>query len=197
MGKCRVLRSLQREGPIKTEYHPQWKVVLWAEKPASRGILSCQEKDNGGQGTGSHGSGVPSSSWAWLAIPFHSSESWKSSQHSAPFIQPPVPQNIQRLRRGPGMAHTGICLPKTEHRWATLERACTLSWGNAEPWKAWGRGRDTTQGVRDRGQTLSSEWLTPEPVTFNQPHICGIPRFVRSRPGGNREKKDQTHFWSG
>lgn len=69
MRKCRVLRGLQREGPIKMEFHPQQEVVLWAEKPASMGVLSYQEKDSGGQWTGSRGSSVPSSSWACLAIP--------------------------------------------------------------------------------------------------------------------------------
>lgn len=70
MGKCRGLRGLQREGPIKMRFHTQWEVVLWAEKPASRCTqLSGEGQWWPGQETGSRGSGVPSSSWACLAIP--------------------------------------------------------------------------------------------------------------------------------
>lgn len=69
MGKCRGLRCLQRESPIKTRFHTQCKVVLWAEKPASRYTQFSGGQWWPGQGTGSCGSGVPSSSWACLAIP--------------------------------------------------------------------------------------------------------------------------------
>lgn len=53
---------------------------------------------------------------------------------------------------------------------------------------------DATQGARHRGQALSSESLTPEPVTFTQPHSRGIPRMCGGETWGrwtraNRESQ--------
>lgn len=114
-------------------------------------------------------------------------ESWKNLKSLR--IRQTVPQNARRLRREKehgthrDLQATAWGCPSQSMESRPCEGLALYlrQWG---PLKTWGRGSDTTQGARSRGQILSSEWLTPEPMTFTQPHICGIPRICREKTQG-------------
>lgn len=130
----------------------------------------------------------PESSWITDLESWKNLKSLSIRQNRAPeCAKAQKGKRAGHTQRLPGVAQARAWKAGHVKSWHFILR----QWG---PLMTWSRGSDATQGVRSRGQALSSGWLTPEPMTFTQPHICGIPRICRGKAQGkwireNRERQ--------